>query len=276
MKRQGLVLRALSYLYVLLGCILIGGPMYLTVANAMKDTQQFTSNFFAPPQSLYLDNFINVISKANYFRYVFNSTFVMVAGVALILLLVPITAFPVARHMRTKRYYRFVYYFILLGIFVPFQVKMLPIVKLMASLKLMNPVGLVLLYGCGALCQDIFLMVGYIQTLPRDLEEAAAIDGCTRLGVIFRIVYPLLSPMLATILIKDALWNDFQMPLLILNVSTDYWTLPLFQYNFKSTYSVDFTMAFAAFTLSILPMMIIFLLAQKKIMGGLTTGAVKS
>ena len=61
MKRQGLVLRALSYLYVLLGCILIGGPMYLTVANAMKDTQQFTSNFFAPPQSLYLDNFINVI-----------------------------------------------------------------------------------------------------------------------------------------------------------------------------------------------------------------------
>lgn len=202
----------------------------------------------------------------------------MVAGVALILLLVPITAFPVARHMRTKRYYRFVYYFILLGIFVPFQVKMLPIVKLMASLKLMNPVGLVLLYGCGALCQDIFLMVGYIQTLPRDLEEAAAIDGCTRLGVIFRIVYPLLSPMLATILIKDALWiwNDFQMPLLILNVSTDYWTLPLFQYNFKSTYSVDFTMAFAAFTLSILPMMIIFLLAQKKIMGGLTTGAVKS
>ena len=147
MKRQGLVLRALSYLYVLLGCILIGGPMYLTVANAMKDTQQFTSNFFAPPQSLYLDNFINVISKANYFRYVFNSTFVMVAGVALILLLVPITAFPVARHMRTKRYYRFVYYFILLGIFVPFQVKMLPIVKLMASLKLMNPVGLVLLYA---------------------------------------------------------------------------------------------------------------------------------
>lgn len=142
----------------------------------------------------------------------------------------------------------------------------------------MNPVGLVLLYGCGALCQDIFLMVGYIQTLPRDLEEAAAIDGCTRLGTMFRIVYPLLSPMLATILIKDALWiwNDFQMPLLILNVSTDYWTLPLFQYNFKSTYSVDFTMAFAAFTLSILPMMLIFLVAQKKIMGGLTSGAVKS
>lgn len=278
MKRKGLVFRAFSYVYVLIGCLLIGGPMYLTVANAMKDTQQFTNNFFAPPESFYLENFINVISKANYFRYVFNSAFVMVVGVALILLLVPLTAFPVARHMRTKRYYRFLYYFILLGIFVPFQVKMLPIVKLMASLKLMNPVGLVLLYGCGALCQDIFLMVGYIQTLPRDLEEAAAIDGCTRLGTMFRIVYPLLSPMLATILIKDALWiwNDFQMPLLILNVSTDYWTLPLFQYNFKSTYSVDFTMAFAAFTLSILPMMLIFLVAQKKIMGGLTSGAVKS
>lgn len=182
MKRQGLVLRALSYLYVLLGCILIGGPMYLTVANAMKDTQQFTSNFFAPPQSLYLDNFINVISKANYFRYVFNSTFVMVAGVALILLLVPITAFPVARHMRTKRYYRFVYYFILLGIFVPFQVKMLPIVKLMASLKLMNPVGLVLLYGCGALCQDIFLMVGYIKRCPGTWKRRPPLTAAPALG----------------------------------------------------------------------------------------------
>ncbi len=278
MKKQGRAFRAFSYLYVLIGCFLIGGPMYLTVANAMKDTQQFTSNFFAPPQSLYLDNFISVISKANYFRYVFNSLFVMTAGVALILILVPLTAFPVARHMRTKRYYRFIYYFILMGIFVPFQVKMLPIVKLMASLKLMNPVGLVLLYGCGAVCQDIFLMVGYIQTLPRDLEEAAAIDGCTRIGSIFRIVYPLLSPILATLLIKDALWiwNDFQMPLLILNVNADYWTLPLFQKNFESSYSVNFTMAFASLTLSILPMLLIFLVGQKKIMSGLTNGAIKS
>ena len=121
-------------------------------------------------------------------------------------------------------------------------------------------------------------MVGYIKTIPRDMEEASAIDGCNRIQTIWKIAFPIMKPMLATLLIKDTLWiwNDFMMPLLILNVSDKYWTLPLFQYNFKGTYSVDFTLAFAAFSLSIIPMMLVFVLAQKKIMGGLTAGAVKS
>lgn len=267
-----------KYVFLVLGCFAIALPLYLTIANAMKTQQQLSSSFFAPPESFYLDNFAAVISKANFFRYVFNSAFITVTSIVLILIVVPLTAFPIARRMDGGFYYRFLFFFITLGIFVPFQVKMLPIVKLMSSIHMLNPIGLILLYTCGALCQDVFLMVGYIRTIPKDMEEASSIDGCSRIQTIIKIVFPIMKPMLATVLIKDALWvwNDFLMPLLVLNVSDKYWTLPLFQYNFKGTYSVDFTMAFAAFSLSIVPMMILFAIAQKKIMGGLTTGAVKS
>ncbi len=268
----------LKYGFLLLGCGLIALPLYLTIANAMKTPQQLSANFFAPPQSLYLDNFAAVISKANFFVYAFNSVFITVVSVTLILIIIPFTAFPIARRMDKEFYYKFLFYFITMGIFIPFQVKMLPLVKLMSSIKMLNPIGLILLYACGALCQDIFLMVGYIKAIPKDMEEASAMDGCSRIQTIWKIVFPIIKPMLATLLIKDSLWiwNDFMMPLLILNVSEKYWTLPLFQYNFKGTYSVDFTMAFAAFSLSIIPMMVVFAFAQKKIMGGLTTGAVKS
>lgn len=268
----------IKYIYLFLGCLLIALPLYLTIANAMKTPQQLSENFFSLPESLYLNNFAEVISKANFFRYAFNSVFITVVGVALIQIIVPFTAFPIARRMKTEPYFKFLFYLITAGIFVPFEVKMLPLVKLMSSIRMLNPIGLILLYSCGALCQDIFLMVGYIKTIPRDMEEASAIDGCNRIQTIWKIAFPIMKPMLATLLIKDTLWiwNDFMMPLLILNVSDKYWTLPLFQYNFKGTYSVDFTLAFAAFSLSIIPMMLVFVLAQKKIMGGLTAGAVKS
>ncbi len=272
------VCNSVKYIYLFLGCLLIALPLYLTIANAMKTPQQLSQNFFALPESFYLNNFAEVISKANFFRYAFNSVFITVVGVALIQIIVPFTAFPIARRMGTEPYFKFLFYFITIGIFVPFEVKMLPLVKLMSSIHMLNPIGLILLYACGALCQDIFLMVGYIKTIPRDMEEASAIDGCNRIQTIWKIAFPIMKPMLATLLIKDTLWiwNDFMMPLLILNVSDKYWTLPLFQYNFKGTYSVDFTLAFAAFSLSIIPMMLVFIFAQKKIMGGLTTGAVKS
>ncbi len=268
----------IPYLYATVGLLVVGVPMYLTIVNALKTTQEFFQNFFAPPTTLYLENFIQVIQRANYFLYVFNSAYITVLSLVGILIVSPLVAFPIARHMQSKRYYKFLYFFIIIGIFIPFQVKMLPIVILTSKLQLLNRTGLILLYICGALCQDVFLLVGYIQSLPRDMEEAAAIDGCSRIKTIVKIIFPLLQPMLATLLIKDALWiwNDFQLPLLILNSSMSSWTLPMFQYGFQNTYSVDYTMAFASFTLAIVPMMVLFVVAQKRIMGGLVGGAVKS
>ena len=122
------------------------------------------------------------------------------------------------------------------------------------------------------------MFVNYIQSLPYEVEEAARIDGCNTFQVYTKIVLHLIGPMLATLIVMDTLWfwNDFQLPLMILNKSPDYWTLPLFQYNFKSEYSFNYTMAFTAYFMCMFPMLIVYALGQKYIISGLTAGAVKS
>ena len=167
---------------------------------------------------------------------------------------------------------------IVLGMFVPFQVIMVPLVQFMGGLGLSNKFGLILLHVTYASMQAVFLLVNYIQNVPQDLEEAAYIDGCTTVQAYVKVVVPLLKPMTSTVLVLNALWiwNDFQMPLMILNKLPDTWTLPLFQYNFKSQYSFDYNMAFASYLIAMIPVLIAYICAQKHIVEGLTAGAVKS
>lgn len=142
----------------------------------------------------------------------------------------------------------------------------------------MNQGGLILIYVAFALGQGVFLFTGYYSSIPVELEEAAEIDGCTTTQTFFRIVFPLAKPMTVTVIILNVLWiwNDFLLPLLILNKSAAMWTLPLYQYNFKSAYTFDYNLAFASFLFSIIPMIIMYILLQKNIIEGLTAGAVKT
>lgn len=205
-----------------------------------------------------------------------NSLKITVISVGLILIFVPSVSYAVARNFE-KRYYRTVYYYLLMGLFIPSQVIMLPVTKMMTKLGFLNHTGLIVLYAAFSLTQGVFLFVNYIRGLPYEIEESAQIDGCSVLGTYVRIVLPLVKPMLSTLLIMDALWiwNDFMLPLLILNRAQEIWTLPLFQYNFKTEYSFNYTMAFTAYLLAMLPMLIIYCLGQKYIIKGLTAGSVK-
>jgi raffinose/stachyose/melibiose transport system permease protein len=148
----------------------------------------------------------------------------------------------------------------------------------MAALKLMNQWGLILLYITFSLTRGAFLFVNYIRALPLEIEEAAQIDGCNVLQTYFRIVIHLIKPMISTLVIMDILWywNDFMLPLFLLNKSRDMWTLPLFQYNFKTEYSFNYPMAFTAYLLALLPILVVYCACQKHIINGLTAGAVKS
>ncbi|MFD0961720.1 carbohydrate ABC transporter permease [Paenibacillus chungangensis] len=123
----------------------------------------------------------------------------------------------------------------------------------------------------------IFLCVGFLKNIPLELDQASKIDGCGVWLTFSRIIYPLLMPIIATILILNSLWiwNDFQLPLIKLNTHPDLWTLPLFIYNFKSEVSFDYTLALAAFALSMAPIAIMYALTHKMIIGGLTEGSIK-
>lgn len=268
------------FIYSLLavGMIIILFPLYLTIITALKTPSESARNFFALPSSIYLGNFKAVLSRANFGIYVVNS--VVITGVSLFIIsfLLPMVSYAIARNMESKRYYKFLLGYFTLGMFIPFQVIMIPVTKLMSQLHLMNKTGLIILYITFSFIQGVFLYVGYIKTLPYELEEAAYIDGCTAWKAYWKIILPLLKPMSATVFIMNALWiwNDFLLPLLILNKSPKYWTLQLFQYNFKSQYTFDYNLAFSSFLMCMIPIIVVYIFMQKNIISGLTSGAVKS
>lgn len=277
LKREGLGWRIGRDVVIALGLILILAPLYVVIVNTFKDLEEASKGFFALPQSLNFQNYEELFSKNNFWNYVKNSAYITVISIILVIIINPAVSYAIARNFH-RRYYKAVYFYIILGLFIPFQVIMLPVTKIMTDMDLLSPNGLILLYAALSLSKGVFMFVNYIQSLPYEVEEAARIDGCNAFQVYTKIVLHLIGPMLATLIVMDTLWfwNDFQLPLMILNKSPDYWTLPLFQYNFKSEYSFNYTMAFTAYFMCMFPVLIVYALGQKYIISGLTAGAVKS
>lgn len=266
-----------SYIPLALGGVLILIPLYLVIITGFKTNQEVMENFFALPEVFRWDNFIEILSRQDFFIYVRNSLFITVASLAVGVVILPLAAYPLARRMNESKGYKFLYFFLIMGIFIPFQVRMLPLIKWLSTLGIKNTAGLICCYAAGSVCEGVFLYAGYIVSMPKELEEAAYIDGASPLRTYLTVVFPLLKPMTATIIIKNGLWfwNDFTLPLLVLNGQPRSWTLVLFQYNFRSAHAIDYSMVFASLLLSAIPICVMYLFLQKNIIGGLTSGAVK-
>ncbi|GHT72486.1 ABC transporter permease [Spirochaetia bacterium] len=274
---DGRVWRIIRNIILILGGFMILSPLYLVVVNSFKSMEEASRGFFAPPRSfLNFDNFKRLFASQNYLGYLRNSFFITAASLLIESILVPAASYAIARNFK-RPYYKFVYIFLILGLFIPAQVVILPVTKFITTLGLLNQMGLILLYSTYCLTRGIFLYVNYVRNMPIELEEAARVDGCNVFKTYIHVILPLTSPMLATLIVMDALWywNDFMLPLMILNRSRAFWTLPLFQYNFKTEYSFNYTMSFTAYLMSMLPVLIIYIIGQKSIIKGLTAGAIK-
>ena len=277
MRKEGVVWKIFNALVIVMGLLLILGPVWVIFINSMKTMQEAGQDFFALPSRLNFDNYVELFTRSDFWSSLRNSVIVTVSSVALVVIFVPALAYAVARNME-KRYYKILYYYILAGIFIPFQVLMLPMVKQMTQMKMLNQTGLILLHLTFSFSTGMFLFVNYIRSLPTEIEEAARVDGCNVFQTYIRIVIHLIKPMVATIIVMDSLgcWNNFMMALLILNKNHNMWTLPLMQYNFKAEYSFNYTMAFTSYIVCMIPIIIVYALGQKYIIKGLTAGAVKS
>jgi len=278
MRTKNRLKKILTYGALAAGMAIIFFPLYITIITALKTPAESSKSFFALPSSLYLGNFKAVLSRANFGTYVMNSVIITGVSLLIISILLPMVSYAIARKMDKSKYYKFLLAYFTVGMFIPFQVIMIPVTRLMTQLNMLNQTGLIILYVTFSFIQGVFLFVGYIRTLPFDLEEAAYIDGCTAWSAYWKIILPLLKPMSATVFIMNALWiwNDFLLPLLILNKSPKFWTLQLFQYNFKSQYTFDYNMAFSSFLMCTVPIIVVYIVSQKNIISGLTSGAVKS
>ena len=265
------------YLILTLGALLILFPMYITITTTFKTPAESAVSFFTLPKSLYLGNYATVLQDEKLY-YAYGNT-ILITVVSLIgeMLILPPMGFALSHGMKKNRFFKGLYFFFLLGIFLPWQVRMMPVVKLMGWLNLLSPLGITLLYVAHATCEGMFLYVGYLATVSDSIEEAAYIDGASTFQIYTRVILPLMTPILSTVLIREglAIWNDFQMPLITLNRSSKLWTLTIYLNNFQSELSVDYNLSFACLMLTCLPIVIFYIIMQKQIMGGLTSGAVK-
>ena len=265
------------YLILTLGALLILFPMYITITTTFKTPAESAVSFFTLPKSLYLGNYATVLQDEKLYYAYGNTILITVVSLLGEMLILPPMGFALSRGMKQNRFFKGLYFFFLLGIFLPWQVRMMPVVKLMGWLGLLSPLGITLLYIAHATCESMFLYVGYLATVSTTIEEAAYIDGASTFQIYSRVILPLMTPILSTVVIREglAIWNDFQLPLITLNRSSKLWTLTIYLNNFSSEYSVDYNSAFACLVLTCLPIVILYIIMQKQIMGGLTSGAIK-
>lgn len=273
MKKEEKLNQFWKYVLLIVGGILILVPLLVTVFSSFKTTKDIMNHFFGLPNPFTLSNYERLVSDG-IGGYFWNSAVITVLSLILVAFFIPAAAYSIARNMSKKKAFAIMYSLLILGIFVPFQVIMIPITVMMSKLGLANMWGLVLLYLTYAIPQTLFLYVGYIKiSVPDSLDEAAEIDGADRFTTYRRIIFPMLKPMHATTLIINALWfwNDFMLPLLILNKDSKMWTLPLFQYNYQGQYFNDYGPSFASYIVGI----VVYLIFQKQIISGMSNGAVK-
>ncbi len=178
--------------------------------------------------------------------------------------------------MAERKSFKLIYFYIVSGMFVPFAILMMPLVKQTAQMGLGNRLGVILLYVVFYMPMNVMLYTGYLKNIPLALEEAAYIDGATTWTTYWKVIFPMMSPMHATVAILTALgtWNDVMTPLVIMS-GTGINTLPLAQLNFQTQFGTNYNLAFASYILALIPILLFYIVCQKQILNGVANGAVK-
>lgn len=264
-------------LLIVLAIIFIS-PILLVLMNSFKGKNYLSTEPFAFPTGesfVGFDNYLQGAEKIGFFSSFLTSLFITVFAVALIVLCTSMCAWFI---VRVKKWYsKLLYLLCAFSMIVPFQMVMYPMTQISATLKLNNIVGIIFVYlGFGA-GLAVFMFVGFIKSVPLEIEEAAMIDGCGPIRTFFLVVFPILKPTAITVAILNAMWiwNDYLLPYLLLNTS-DTKTLPMAIQYLRGGYgSIDMANMMAMIVLSIIPIIIFYLVCQKYIIKGIVAGAVK-
>jgi raffinose/stachyose/melibiose transport system permease protein len=247
-------------------------PAYVLVALSLKDKAQIANQPLALPDPPTLGNFSSAWSSASLGAALFNSTVIIVVSLLALILLGSTAAYFIAR--RASRLSYGLYILFLLGIVLPFQLGMIPLYKLMNDLGWLGSYQSIIVFYTGIqLPFTVFLYTGFIRSLPRDYADAAHVDGASHRQAFTKVVFPLLRPITGTVLILNAvfIWNDFFTPLLYLGGS-DNETVPVRIFAFVGQYVSDYGTVFAGLVLAALPILVIFLILQRYVIKGFSSG----
>ncbi|MDO5422107.1 MAG: carbohydrate ABC transporter permease [Eubacteriales bacterium] len=275
--RRSPVEKVLWTVLAVLVIFLFLSPFYIAVVNSFKTQLETAENALALPSSLSFANYQDAMKKINFSKSLLNTLIVTVAGDVLIVVCSSMSGHAIARNLNKHIYFKILDRVFLSSIMIPFQVIMIPVYKIFKSMGLINNLlGMIIMLTGISVAYATFLYVGFIKSVPVELEEAARIDGCNQFQAFWMIVFPLLKPITATVAALHAmwLWNDFNISLILLQ-KDEVRTLTIKQFYFFSEYASDYNMAFAAAIMGMIPVLIFFLLMQKYLVGGITAGAVK-
>ncbi|MCL6422235.1 carbohydrate ABC transporter permease [Brachybacterium sp. JHP9] len=261
---------------LLLGALTILAPLYVTVAMSLKTTAQAVDGTaFTLPNPINLASFAEAWEMIDFTRGFLISTAVTIVTVAGTIILAAWASYAIVRNW-DRRFFRWSFFYLLAAMFIPFPVVALPQVRLTGILGLDNPVGVAILHIMFQLSFSILLFTAFLRSLPEELEESARLDGATTWQVFWKLVFPLLAPMSATVAIFAFLasWNDFMMPSLITADPRDQ-TLPVLQSIFQNQFQNNYNVAFASYLMAMAPAIIVYLFTQRWVLSGVTQGAIK-
>ena len=266
-------------LVLILGTVTVFFPLYMAVIIAFKQPSEMTNDVagaLAFPSRWSLDNFRQAMEVTDFWHSLGNSLLITAATIILAILIHSIAGYVIGRSMAKKKGFRLIYLYIVSGMFVPFAILMMPLVKQTAQMGLGNKAGVVLLYLVFYMPMNVLLYAGYLKNIPEAMEEAANIDGASAWTTYWKVIFPMMSPMHATVAVLTALgtWNDVMTPLVIMS-GTGQNTLPLAQLNFQTQFGTNYNLAFASYILALIPILIFYVICQKQILNGVANGAVK-
>lgn len=271
-KRIGTIVREVL---ICLSCIIVMIPLYFTVLNAFKPYAEIAANIAAWPKQPTLANFGDAWRRLDFLNVLKNTTVITVLSALGCVVISGMTGYWIARHI--NRFTQTWNALFLCGMCVPFQCIMITFAKMIGILKLGNHLmGVVISFWVFSMPMSLFLVTGAVKNIPLGIEEAAIIDGCTSLQLFWRIVFPLIKGTMFTIVTLNVLtyWNDYLMTQFILTKTANRTIQIAMQSLFNEAF-FSWDTAVAAVTLSITPLFIFFVIAQKQVIGGATAGSVK-
>ena len=277
--RSNPVSKAILYIVLIALTLVFLGPLFFILMNSFKGRLFISDNPFALPLGDYfagIQNYVTGLEQTGFLAAAGWSFFITIGSLILIVFFCAMTAYYITR---VKTWWtNLLYLFFVFSMIVPFQMVMFPTVKIADILHLDNPIGMILLYlGFGAPL-SVFIISGFVKSIPLEIEEASMIDGCGPVQNYFRIVMPMLKPVMITVAILNAMWvwNDYLLPYLVIGLSTPYKTIPVVvQQLVGSRGSNDMGALMAMLVLAIIPIIIFYLSSQKHIIEGVVAGAVK-
>ncbi len=250
-------------------------PIIIMVFSAFKTTPQIFQSPFGIPDFTNVVNFVKIWNETNFLRYLLNSFIVTGASMALILTLGTMAAYAIARYEFWGA--GFILMFFLAGLTLPLKLAIIPLFMLMRDLGILNnQLSLIFVYTAMGLPTTVFILTGFIRTLPNELEDAARMDGASEARIMWSIMLPLVRPAMVIAGIQNVvpIWNDFFFPLVFIQ-RDNLKTLPQGLTTFMGEYTTDWGVLFSGLTLSAAPIIIIYIVLSKQFISGMTSGAVK-